>query len=127
MPLVRIDVAKGAEVRGISEAVHKALVEVMGVPERDRFHIVTQYESLIFDRGYLDIQRQNPVFIHIMLSAGRDVALKQKFYGRCADLVSKAGVRREDVVIVLTENHREDWSFGLGEAQYVTRPKDQWR
>ena len=127
MPLVRIDLLKGRDVKGISEAVHRALVETMGVPERDRFHLVTQHDALIFDPGYLDIQRQSPVFIHVTLSAGRDVALKQKFYARCAALVSKAGVRPEDVTIVLTENHREDWSFGLGEAQYVTRPRDQWR
>ena len=29
-------------------------------------------------------------------------------------------VRPEDVTVVLTENTREDWSFGQGVAQYHT-------
>jgi hypothetical protein len=32
-------------------------------------------------------------------------------------------LRREDVLINLVEVHKEDWSFGNGEAQYV--PKSQ--
>jgi phenylpyruvate tautomerase PptA (4-oxalocrotonate tautomerase family) len=127
MPLVRIDMQKGRDARAISDAVHRALVEVMGVPERDRFQIVTQHDALVFDSGYLEIRRESPVFIHVTLSAGRDVPLKQKFYARCAELVSGAGVRPQDVTIVLVENRREDWSFGEGEAQYVVRPREQWR
>ena len=127
MPLVRIDLLKGRDVRAVSAAVHRALVEVMSVPERDRFQIVTEHDSLVFDPGYLEIVRESPVFIHVTLSAGRDVALKQEFYERCARLVSAAGVRPQDVTIVLVENRREDWSFGNGEAQYVVRPREQWR
>jgi 4-oxalocrotonate tautomerase len=127
MPLVRIDLQKGRDAPAISDAVHRALVEVIGIPERDRFQVVTQHEALVFDRGYLDIARENAVFIEVTLSAGRDVALKQKFYARCAELVSAAGVRRQDVVIVLVENRREDWSFGEGDAQYVVRSREQWR
>jgi 4-oxalocrotonate tautomerase len=31
----------------------------------------------------------------------------------------RAGVRPEDVMITLSENGPEDWSFGNGVAQYV--------
>ena len=128
MPLVRIDLKKGRDVRAVSAAVHRALVETMNVPERDKFQIVTEHAGLIFDPSYLDIAREDPVFVNVTLSAGRDVPTKQRFYARCAELLhAEAGVRREDVAIVLVENHREDWSFGNGEASYVVLPKEQWK
>ena len=47
MPLVRIDLVKGrteARVRAVADAVHAAVVEVLAVPERDRFQIITEHE-----------------------------------------------------------------------------------
>ena len=130
MPLVRVDLRKGRDVRAVSAAVHRAMVETLGVPERDRFQVITEHDGahLVFDPGYLDIQRENAVFVQVVLARGRDVETKQKFYARCAELLAEAAhVRREDVLISLLECGREDWSFGNGEAQYVTRPREQWK
>jgi 4-oxalocrotonate tautomerase len=45
---------------------------------------------------------------------------KQAFYKRTVELLAeRAGVRPEDVMITLSENGPEDWSFGNGVAQYV--------
>ena len=45
---------------------------------------------------------------------------KQRFYKVAVDgLHEGLKLRREDVFINLVEVHREDWSFGNGEAQYV--------
>ncbi|HKW94189.1 MAG TPA: tautomerase family protein [Methylomirabilota bacterium] len=38
-----------------------------------------------------------------------------------------ARVRPQDVVIVLAENAREDWSFGDDVAQSVTMPREHWK
>jgi hypothetical protein len=29
--------------------------------------------------------------------------------------------------VVMIENEREDWSFGLGQASYLELPRDAWR
>ena len=37
------------------------------------------------------------------------------------------GLREQDLAVCLVENEREDWSFGNGQASYLTIPKDRWR
>lgn len=134
MPLVRIDLRRGkpiAHAHAIGAAVHRALVEVFTVPVRDHFQIITEHEPdhLIADPHYLDIDRSNDVvLIQVFLSAGRTTELKQAFYARIAAQVREnPGLRPEDLVISLVENNRPDWSFGNGEAQYVVRPKEEWK
>ncbi len=55
------------------------------------------------------------------MSTGRTVEMKQRFYKAVADgLHESLKLRREDVFINLVEVAKENWSFGNGEAQYVT-------
>jgi 4-oxalocrotonate tautomerase len=134
MPLVRIDLMQGkpaAYIRAVGEAVHRAMFETLGVPERDHFQVISEHrpEQLVYDPNYLDIGRTDDVlFIQVFLSAGRDTQQKQAFYARLAGLLQeKPGIRPQDVLINLVEDKREDWSFGNGLAQYVVLPKEQWR
>lgn len=126
MPLVRISVPANRDAsyrRNVSDAVHKALVDAIGIPPADRFHILTAHnpEDLIFDPGYLDVTR-TPGFlaVHITLRRGRAPEKKRALYRAIADNVNAAtGTRAEDVMIVLSENDAVDWSFGGGVAQYA--------
>jgi 4-oxalocrotonate tautomerase len=134
MPLVRIDLVKGRpepEIAAIGNAVQKALVETMNVPERDRFQVVNEHEPnrFMYNRSYLGVERTDSiVFVQVFLSHGRTTAQKQAFYTLLATLlVKEANVGAGDVTISLVENSREDWSFGHGVAQYVVLPKDQWK
>jgi phenylpyruvate tautomerase PptA (4-oxalocrotonate tautomerase family) len=134
MPLVRIDLRKGKSaeyVRAVGEAVHRAMVEVLDVPARDHFQVITEHDAqhLIYGSDYLGIKRTDDVvFVQVVLSAGRDVPKKQAFYARVAELLhEKPGLRKEDVVINLVEDKREDWSFGNGQASYVVLPREHWR
>jgi 4-oxalocrotonate tautomerase len=134
MPLVRIDLREGktaAHVRAIGEAVHRAMGETLGVPERDRFQIINEHapEHFMFNADYLDVQRTDDlVIVQVFLSAGRTKVQKQAFYTRLAALLKeKPGLRPQDVMINLIEDNLEDWSFGNGEAQYVILPKDHWK
>ncbi len=134
MPLVEIDVIAGRpaeRTRAIADAVHTAMCETIGIPQRDRFQLINerQRHQLIYDPGYLDIRRTDDiVIIRIVLAAGRTVEQKQRLYARIAELlVQNADVRREDVTICLIENERDGWSFGRGEASYVVLPREQWR
>lgn len=126
MPLVRIDLAHGKSAeyrRTIGDVVYDAMIRTINVPQNDRFQVITEHlpEDFIFDAGYLGIRRTNDcVFIQVILNAGRTVEMKQAFYKAIADgLHERLKLRREDVLIVLTEVAKENWSFGNGEAQYA--------
>jgi 4-oxalocrotonate tautomerase len=126
MPLARIDLAEGKSAdyrRTIGEVVYDALVEVMMAPKDDRFQVITEHRAsdFIFDPSYLGIQRSKDcVFIQVTLNAGRTVDQKRAFYKAIADgLHDRLSLHREDIVIVLVEVSKENWSFGNGEAQYA--------
>jgi 4-oxalocrotonate tautomerase len=134
MPLVRIDLVKGMaepQIAAIGNAVQKAMVETLGVPERDRFQVINEHAAnrFIFNFSYLGVERSdNVVFVQVFLSKGRTTAQKQAFYAKLAGLLAaEANIRKEDVAIALVENTREDWSFGNGIAQYVVLPKEAWK
>ena len=125
MPLVRIAVPANSDAayrRQISDAVHRALVDTVGIPPADRFHVITSHapEDLIFDPTYLDVSRSAGfVAIQVTLRSGRPPAKKRELYRAVADYIHEAtGTRVEDVMIVLVENEAIDWSFGGGVAQY---------
>ena len=130
MPLVRISLIKGRTPefrRRVGDAVHRALVETAGVPERDRFQLVTEHElgDLVYDRDYLGIKRTDGiVIVQITLSLGRTAAQKRALFRRIAEHLAALGIRREDVWINLVEVARENWSFGLGLASYAPETVD---
>jgi len=126
MPLVRIDVAQGRsgeQLRAISDGVHRAMVEAVGVPALDRFQVIAEHppDRLIFDPEYLGIHRSpGVVFVQITLNAGRTLDQKRALFAAIArNLVAAAGVRSEDIVVSLVEVAKENWSFGNGVAQYA--------
>jgi len=134
MSLVRIDLVEGRsapQVAAISNAIQRALVDCLDVPERDQFQVINEHSPgrLIYNSGYLGVERtEGIVIVQIFLSSGRSTAQKQAFYARAAELLAaEAATRPEDVTIVLTENTRADWSFGQGLAQYLALPQEQWQ
>ena len=127
MPLVQISLCRGKPPgyrAALRDGIHRALCATFDVPEADRFALVTEHEpeDFAYDSGYLGIERsQDLVMIRITVSRTRGVAQKKALYAAIArNLAEAPGLRPEDVLIVLTENAREDWSFGKGVAQYVT-------
>jgi phenylpyruvate tautomerase PptA (4-oxalocrotonate tautomerase family) len=125
MPLVRIALLEGtrpAYRRDIADAVHQSLVATMGVPERDRFQLITELgrDDFIYDPQYLGIARsRNLAIIQITLSSGRTLAQKRALFRAIADNLAALGMRREDVWVNLVEVAKENWSFGNGVASYA--------
>ena len=127
MPLVRIDLLRGkpaAYRAAIRDGVHRALVATFEVPQGDRFAIVSEHdpEDFVFDPAYLDGARSpDHVVIALTVSRTRGVGQKKALYAAIArNLAASPGLRPEDVTVILTDNGREDWSFGRGIAQYVS-------
>ena len=126
MPLVRISLVKGkpeAYRRKVGDAIHRALVETIGVPPLDRFQLLTEHEpgDLVYDSNYLGIARSSDlVVIQITLSAGRTLEQKRGLYRRiAANLAASVGLRPEDAWTNLIEVAKENWSFGNGVASYA--------
>ncbi|MGI3776604.1 MAG: tautomerase family protein [Janthinobacterium lividum] len=126
MPLVRISLIKGKSrdhVRAIGDGVHRALIEAFGVPPDDRFQLVQQLDrdDVVYDAEYLGIHRSDDiVFINIVAGNWRDTAHKKRLFALiAANLALNPGLRPEDVLVVLSPNGRDEWSFGNGLASYV--------
>lgn len=123
MPLVRIDHSDArTNPQEIASAIHTAIVATYGIPERDRFQVITSRPAttIIAEDAGLGFTRQDPVVVQIFTQRGRSVEDKQRLYAAIASALEGAGVAPEDVFIGYVENGPEDWSFGFGKAQYVT-------
>ncbi|VXA99880.1 tautomerase family protein [Frigoribacterium sp. 9N] len=126
MPLVRIDLLPGRspdQITAIADAVHDAIVDVYGIPPRDRFQVINELPAgrIIAQDAGLGFERSGGVvMIQIFTQRGRTDDAKQSLYARIASGLEAVGVAGEDVFIGYVENGPQDWSFGFGVAQYVT-------
>lgn len=132
MPLVRIDVPDSLpseRVRGLADAVHEALVATVDVPPADRFQVINRHAAadLVIDPAFLGIARgPEAVIVAITFRKGRSDDKKRSLYRALVENAQRrAGLRAQDVMIVLTENTATDWSFGEGAAQYAPAPETQ--
>ncbi|GAA2971417.1 tautomerase family protein [Lentilactobacillus parakefiri] len=126
MPLMRIDVIKGhddAYLKKMLDIAYEVQLETFKTPDGDRYQILTQHEPFemqILDTG-LGIQRSKDVVFFNLVTRPRTTKAKQAFYNQLADrLNTELGIRKEDVIVSLVPNNDDDWSFGNGEAQFLT-------
>ncbi|KKB73023.1 MULTISPECIES: tautomerase family protein [Bacillus] len=126
MPLLRFDLIEGRDEKALKtllDAAHNAMVEAFNVPERDRYQIVHQHpanELIIQDTG-LGFNRSKDLVVISITSKTRTKSQKEKLYALLAErLEVECGISPEDVMVSITENGDADWSFGLGEAQFLT-------
>jgi len=126
MPLVRIDLTEAYSketARDIADAVHSAIVDTFKIPVRDRFQVINRLPagSLIAEDAGLGFERTlGVIVIQIFTQRGRSTEAKQSLFKAIALQLSLLGVVGEDVFIGYQENGPQDWSFGFGQAQYLT-------
>lgn len=126
MPLVRFDLIEGRDelaLKKLLDAAHLAMVQAFEVPERDRYQIVTQHparEMVIEDTG-LGFERSKDVVVISVTSKQRTEEQKQRFYQLMVqELGEHCGIEPNDIMISIVTNGAADWSFGFGEAQFLT-------
>jgi phenylpyruvate tautomerase PptA (4-oxalocrotonate tautomerase family) len=126
MPLLYIDLIEGrtpAEVKALLDATHDAVVDAFGVPPRDRYQVVhthPAHEIVAWDTGLGTDRSRRLVVVHVV-SRRRTREMKEKFYALLAsNLADRCGVDAADLIVSITENGDEDWSFGHGRAQFLT-------
>ena len=126
MPLLRIDVIEGRseeELKQLLDAIHSAMLAAFKVPQRDRYQIVHEHPAAkmkVEDTG-LGIPRTDGVVMVQVTTRPRNRLEKQNFYELlCRELDRCCVVKPSDVVVSITQNADEDWSFGYGRAQFLT-------
>ncbi|KAL7948824.1 Tautomerase/MIF superfamily [Trichoderma barbatum] len=127
MPLVKIDVIKGRRTleqrRKMGDVIQQVLIDTFHAPERDRYQIFTQHEPgemICWDTG-LGFERTDDLVSIQILSQGRNRDQKMAMYAALGERLEKeCGLKGSDLLISVTPNTKEDWSFGYGRAQFLT-------
>jgi len=125
MPLVRIDVQEGRspeQLRRIADTVQDVMLDVFAAPPRDRYQIITEHPvgQIIAEDTGLGFERTDGVTVIQIFQQGRSVEQKKAAYAELAGrLEARCGIRPTDLIVSVAANDREDWSFGLGRAQFL--------
>ena len=126
MPLVRIDVVEGRrtreELRRLADTVQDVMVEVFAAPPRDRYQVITEHRpgQLICEDTGLGFERTDDLVVLHVFQQGRSEQQKRTLYAELAARLDKAAaLAPSDLIVSVVGNTREDWSFGLGRAQFL--------
>lgn len=126
MPLLCFDLIQGRsenQIQKILDVTHEVLVKSFDVPERDRYQIVREHapSRVIVEDSGLGIVRTRNMLVHQVTTRPRSRAMKQAFYSSLVEKLDAAcGIVPSDVLVTFVTNTDEDWSFGLGRAQFLT-------
>jgi hypothetical protein len=117
VPLIQIDLDRELfDSLGdkLSDAVHQAQVDALGIPSDDLFQVFTPHGpgELRFDPRYNGVNRQSLVLLRITMVHMYPVATKQRLFRTIVERFADVGVRAEDILISLIENGYEDWYAG---------------
>jgi phenylpyruvate tautomerase PptA (4-oxalocrotonate tautomerase family) len=126
MPLVKIHVLKGRspeEAAVLLDTIHDVVVASFGVLPRDRYQILQEHETShirALDTG-LDIARSQKFLLLEIISRPRPRDAKVAFYSSLTSaLQARCNIPPSDVMVSMQINSDEDWSFGMGDAQFLT-------
>jgi len=126
MPLLYFDLIEGRsekQIKRILDVTHEVLVRSFNVPERDRYQIVREHapSKMIIDDTGLGIVRTPNMLVLQVTTRPRTRSMKQAFYKSLVEKLEAAcGIAPGDVLVTFVTNTDEDWSFGLGRAQFLT-------
>jgi len=126
MPLLRIDLYKGrteAERKTLLDTLHRAMLAAFKVPERDRYQVVHEHDpaTMLMEDTGLNIPRTEKFVFVQVTTRPRTREEKENFYRLVVeDLEKTCGIAPTDVMINMVTCTDEDWSFGLGRAQFLT-------
>ncbi len=126
MPLVRIDLVRGRspqDVRRLADTVQEVMLDVFAAPPGDRYQVIHQHEpgEIVAEDTGLGMERTDGVTIVQVTQQGRGREQKEALYAALAKRLDEEGlVRPTDLIVSVTENTKDDWSFGHGRAQFLT-------
>jgi phenylpyruvate tautomerase PptA (4-oxalocrotonate tautomerase family) len=120
MPLVTISVLEGKSDeyrKTVADVVNRAVLETLDFPPDDRYQLIREFPSQDLE---LQDREGDRVVLELTMRAGQSRENKQAFYARVTELLEQnPGIPTENVMIIITENSEEDWSFQNGVAQFI--------
>lgn len=113
MPSTRIETRRGwlgARRREFLEAVQRALIAGILIPEGDRCVRLVEIDEEDFITG----AEKGPGYtvIEISLFSGRSIEAKRRLYAALVAEVAAFGVEPKDLKVILHEVPRENWGLG---------------
>lgn len=127
MPLIKVDIVEGRseqDIRKLLDVIHSAVLKAFDVPKGDRYQIVTQhksYEMVLEDTDLGFTREQQEIVAITVISRKRECQDKITFYQLVKEgLEDQLKIDSKNILISITENGDADWSFGFGEAQFIT-------
>ena len=126
MPLVHINLIEGRsdeQLAVIADTVYQVERDVFSAPEDDRYIIITEHKPgrMFLGSTGLGYQRSSEAIVIQITEQSRDRHQKEALYRTLAEqLHTTIGLRPEDLIISIVASTLEDWSFGLGRAQFLT-------
>lgn len=115
MPLITLTMRKGRtseQKQALLDGVHQALMDAFGIPENDRLQVIHEIEPENWDIPRSD----DEVVVEIKAFAGRSVDAKRTLYTAIVGHMGAAGVRAEDVFIIINDLPLENWGIRGGQA-----------
>ncbi|MEU1301627.1 tautomerase family protein [Streptomyces shenzhenensis] len=102
--------------RAIADATHWALTDVLGIPERNRFQVISEHDAdhvIVFDAGLGFERTDRLVTIRIFTQSGRTTEVRQCLLRTIAEQLELPDISGKDVFIGVVENGFQDWSSGF--------------
>lgn len=94
----------------LSDVVHAAAVDVLGLPGTKRFHRFFPMDAEDFPTPEGRTERYT--ILEVLLFEGRTVETKKAFYRRLyADFAERLGIGPADLEVTLLETPRHDWAI----------------
>ncbi|MDR3483455.1 MAG: tautomerase family protein [Bradyrhizobium sp.] len=117
MPLVQVDLPRALfdqKAVEIGLELQAAFVEAAGVPPDDKFQIFRPRDAgeIVFDPTYGGVDRRELMIIQILMVHHYPVDRKRGLYSNMVNRLVKIGIRKQDILIAVTENGFEDWYAG---------------
>lgn len=94
----------------LSDTVHAAAVDVLGLPRDKRFHRF--FPMTEHDFPTPDGRSERYTVIEVLMFAGRTAATKKAFYARLyRDVAEVLGIDPVDLEVTIIETPRHDWAI----------------
>jgi phenylpyruvate tautomerase PptA (4-oxalocrotonate tautomerase family) len=126
MPLVNIDLVEGRsdeQLAVLADTVYQVERDVFSAPEDDRYIIITEHKPgrMFLGSTGLGYQRSSEAMVIQITEQSRDRDQKEALYRTLAEQLQAAiGLDPQDLIVSIVASTLEDWSFGLGRAQFLT-------
>jgi Tautomerase enzyme len=126
LPLLIFHILEGRsqqEIGALLDATHRVVLDTFHVPQRDRYQIVHEHKPshVRFEDTGLGIPRSDKFELLQVVTRPHSTEAKTAFYKNlCDQLQRSCGIAPSDVMVSIVGNTDEDWSFGLGRAQFLT-------